>query len=208
MVASYTQLLAKRYQGKLDAAADDYIKFAVDGAKKMQQLIIDLLTYGQVGKQGYKFRTISSEAALSAALQNLAAAIRESEAVIRSGPLPPVWADPTQLERLFRNLLGNAVKFRRSRQPEIHVSGEESDAEWHFWVADNGIGIDPQHADRIFQLFQQLHTREEYPGTGIGLPICRKIAERHGGRIWVESQPGHGATFHFTISKSGSGAPR
>lgn len=206
MVTSYTQLLAERYQGKLDAAADDYIKFAVDGAKKMQQLIIDLLAYAQVGKQGHKFRMIRSEAALSAALRNLEAAILESDAVISSGPLPPVWADPVELERLFRNLLGNAVKFRQSRQPEIRVSGEESAAEWHFRVADNGIGIDAQHADRIFQLFQQLHAREEFAGTGIGLPICKKIVERHGGRIWVESEPGQGTTFHFTISKSGSEA--
>jgi len=206
MVASYTQLLAKRYRGKLDADADDFIEFAVDGAKRMQELITDLLAYARIGKRGQEFRTTSSEAALSAALQNLAAAIRESDAAIRSGPLPPVWADPVQLQQIFQNLLGNAVKFRHSRQPEIQVSGEESGAEWHFRVADNGIGIDPQHADRIFQLFQRLHTREQYPGTGIGLPICKRIAERHGGRIWVESQPGQGTTFHFTISKSGSEA--
>jgi chemotaxis family two-component system sensor kinase Cph1 len=118
-----------------------------------------------------------------------------------------VWADAVQLERVFRNLLGNAIKFRDSRRLEIQVGAEETGAEWHFWVADNGIGIDPRYADRIFELFERLHAREEYPGTGIGLPICRKIAERHGGRIWVESQPGRGTTFHFTISKSGSEAP-
>jgi light-regulated signal transduction histidine kinase (bacteriophytochrome) len=207
MVASYTQLLSERYRGKLDADADELIKFAVDGATRMRELILSLLEYGRIDMQEQQFRTTSSEAALSAALQNLAAAIRESDAVIRTGPLPPVWADAVQLERLFRNLLGNAVKFRHSRQPEIYVSGEESGAEWHFRVADDGIGIDPRHADQIFQVFEQLHTREEYPGTGIGLPICRKIVQRHGGRIWVESQPGQGATFHFTISKSGSEAP-
>ncbi len=207
MVASYTQLLAKRYQGKLDADADEFIEFAADGAKRMQELIVDLLAYARIGTLGREFRTTSSEAALSAALQDLAAAIRESDAVIRSGPLPPVWADPVQLQQVFQNLLGNAIKFRHSRQSEIRVSGEESGAEWHFSVADNGIGIDPRYADQIFQVFQRLHTREEYSGTGIGLPICKKIVERHGGRIWMESQPGHGATFHFTISKSGSEAP-
>jgi light-regulated signal transduction histidine kinase (bacteriophytochrome) len=179
----------------------------VEGATRMQELILGLLAYGRTGTRGHELRTTSSEAALAAALGNLVAAIQESDAVIRSGPLPPVWADPVQLQQVFQNLLGNAIKFRHTRQPEIQVSGEESGAEWHFWVADNGIGIDPQHSGRIFQLFQQLHAREEYPGTGIGLAICKKIAERHGGRIWVESQPGHGATFHFTISKSGSEAP-
>jgi PAS domain S-box-containing protein len=207
MVASYTQLLAKRYKGRLDADADDFIEFAVDGAKRMQQLIVDLLAYARIGTRGQEFRATSSEAALSAALQNLATAIRESDAAIRSGPLPPVWADPVQLQQIFQNLLGNAIKFRHAGRPEIQVSGEESGAEWHFRVADNGIGIDPQQADRIFQVFQRLHTREQYPGTGIGLPICKKIAERHGGRIWVEPRPGYGTTFHFTISKSGSEAP-
>jgi signal transduction histidine kinase len=207
MVASYTQLLAERYHGKLDADADEFIEFAVAGARRMQELILDLLAYGRIGTRGHEFRMTSSEAALSAALQNLGLAIRESDAVIRSGPLPTVWADSVQLQQVFQNLLGNAIKFRHSRRPEIQVSGEESGAEWHFCVADNGIGIEPQHADQIFQVFHQLHAREEYPGTGIGLPICKKIAERHGGRIWVESQPGHGATFHFTISKSGSEAP-
>jgi two-component system sensor histidine kinase/response regulator len=206
MVTSYTQFLAERYQGKLDADADECIAFAVDGAKRMRELILGLLAYGRIGTRGYEFRTTSSEAALSATLQNLAAAIRESDAVIRSGPLPAVWADPAQLQQVFQHLVGNAIKFRHSRRPEIQVSGEELGAEWHFWVADNGIGIDPRYADQIFQVFQQLHAREDYPGTGIGLPICRKIAERHGGRIWVESQPGQGTTFHFTISKSGSEA--
>ena len=201
MVSSYTQLLARRYRGRLDADADEYIAYAADGALRMQQLIDDLLAYARVSAREREFQTISSEAALSTALQNLAAAIQESEAVIRSGPLPPVRADPVQLGQLFQNLLGNAIKFRKSAAPHIDVACEEGPGEWRFSVSDDGIGIDPKSADRIFQVFQRLHTREEYPGTGIGLAICKKIAEQHGGRIWVTSQPGQGAAFQFTIRK-------
>jgi light-regulated signal transduction histidine kinase (bacteriophytochrome) len=204
MVASYTQLLARRYQGKLDQDADEFIAFAVDGAKRMQSLINDLLAYSRVGTRGGELRPTDAEAALSSALVNVQGAVKDSGAVIRHSPLPTVYADPVQLVQVFQNLLGNAIKFRNSEPPEIDVACEETPAEWSFSVRDNGIGIDPKYADRIFQVFQRLHTKTEYPGTGIGLAICKKIAERHGGRIWVASQPGQGATFHFTIHKNGA----
>ncbi|MGB7760780.1 MAG: ATP-binding protein [Bryobacteraceae bacterium] len=203
MVASYTQLLARRYQGKLGQDADEFIAFAVDGAKRMQNLINDLLAYSRVGTKGSELRLTDAEAALSSALVNVRAAIEDSGAVIRHSPLPIVYADPVQLVQVFQNLLGNAIKFHGGAPPEIDVAREETPEEWSFSVHDNGIGIDPKHADRIFQVFQRLHNRKDYPGTGIGLAICKKIAERHGGRIWVVSQPGQGATFHFTIHKNG-----
>jgi len=203
MVASYTQLLARRYQGKLGQDADEFIAFAVDGAKRMQNLINDLLAYSRVGKRGSELRLTDAEVALLSALANVRAAIEDSGAVIRHSPLPTVYADPAQLAQVFQNLLGNAIKFRNRKTPEIGVACEETPDEWCFSICDNGIGIDPKHADRIFQVFQRLHSRKDYPGTGIGLAICKKIAERHGGRIWVASQPGQGATFHFTIHKNG-----
>jgi signal transduction histidine kinase len=203
MVSSYTQLLARRYKGKLGQDADEFIAFAVDGAKRMQNLINDLLAYSRVGTKGGELRPTDAEAALSSALVNVRGAIEDSGAVIRHSPLPTVTADSVQLVQVFQNLLGNAIKFRNSKPPEIDVACEEAPSEWCFSVRDNGIGIDPKYADRIFQVFQRLHTKTDYPGTGIGLAICKKIAERHGGRIWVESQPGQGAAFHFTIHKNG-----
>ena len=203
MVASYTQLLARRYHGKLGQDADEFIAFAVDGAKRMQNLINDLLAYSRVGTKGSELRLTDAEAALLSALVNVRAAIEDSGAVIRHSPLPTVYADPVQLVQVFQNLLGNAIKFRNEGPPEIGIDCEETPEEWCFSVLDNGIGIDPKYADRIFQVFQRLNTRKDYPGTGIGLAICKKIAERHGGRIWVSSQPGHGAAFHFTIHKNG-----
>lgn len=203
MVASYTQLLARRYQGKLDRDADEFIAFAVDGAKRMQSLINDLLAYSRVGTKGGELRPTDAEAALSSALVNVQGAIEDSGAVIRHSPLPTVYADPVQLVQVFQNLLGNAIKFRNNKPPEIDVACEETSQEWSFSVRDNGIGIDPKYADRIFQVFQRLHNKKDYPGTGIGLAICKKIAERHGGRIWVVSQSGQGATFQFTIHKNG-----
>jgi signal transduction histidine kinase len=203
MVASYTQLLARRYKGKLGQDADEFIEFAVDGAKRMQSLINDLLAYSRVGTKGGELRPTDAEAALSSALVNVRGAIEDSGAVIRHSPLPTVSADSVQLVQVFQNLLGNAIKFRNSGPPEIDVACEEAPGEWCFSVRDNGIGIDPKYADRIFQVFQRLHTKKDYAGTGIGLAICKKIAERHGGRIWVVSQPGQGATFHFTIHKNG-----
>jgi len=205
MVSSYTQLLAKRYKGKLGPDADDFIAFAVDGAKRMQQLISDLLSYSRVTTRGAELRPTDSEAALSTALANLRMAIEESGAQIGRGPMPTVYADPGQLVRLFQNLVGNAIKFRTTAPPQIALEALDEGENWHFSVTDNGIGIDPRDAELIFQVFQRLHTQTEFPGTGIGLAICKKIVDRHDGRIWVESRVGAGATFHFTISKKAGG---
>jgi signal transduction histidine kinase len=202
MVASYTQLLARRYKGKLDADADEFIGFAVDGATRMQGLIQDLLSYSRVTTKGQSLQLTDARAACNAALENLQSSIKDSKAVVNVGPLPAVLADATQLTQLFQNLIGNAVKYRNQRRPEIQVAARPNGDEWVLSVKDNGIGIAPQYSDRIFQMFQRLHTREEYSGTGIGLAICRKIVERHGGRIWVESRPGNGSTFLFTIPRT------
>jgi len=199
MLSSYSQLLSKRYQGRLDQKADTYIRFIVDGAKRMQVLINDLLTYSRVGTRGKPLGPTDCEAVLKAALTSLQIAIRESGAVVTQDPLPTVLGEESQLGQLFQNLIGNGIKYRNSRAPQIHVSCRQKAADWLFSVKDNGIGIDPQYAERIFIIFQRLHTREEYPGTGIGLAVCKKIVERHGGRIWVESEAGKGATFYFTL---------
>ena len=199
MVSSYTQLLARRYQGKLGADADEFIAFAVDGATRMQRLINDLLAYSRVTTKGHEFKPVEAEAALKPALSNLQAAIEESEAAVTFDPLPVVNADSGQLTQLFQNLIGNAIKFRRAEPLRVHVSAEQRAKEWEFCVRDNGIGIEPQHVERIFVIFQRLHPAVEFPGTGIGLAICKKIAERHGGRLWVTSEPGAGSVFHFTI---------
>jgi PAS domain S-box-containing protein len=204
MVASYTQMLAKRYEGQLDEKADRWIGYAVDGARRMQALINDLLALSRVGTHGRPFEPTDCGAVLARALGSFTAAIAESGAHITSDPMPTVSADSVQIEQLFQNLLGNAVKFRRADTAcEIHISAERRRVDgremWVLGVGDNGIGIDPTYAEQVFAMFQRLHTREEYPGTGIGLAICRKIVERHGGRIWVESTPGAGATFRFTL---------
>jgi PAS domain S-box-containing protein len=205
MVSSYTQLLARRYQGQLDAAANKFIGYAVDGANRMQRLIEDLLAYSRVGARAKGFGSTDCTAVLEQALANLKAAIENSGAVVTHGPLPAVVHDNLLLAQLFQNLIGNAIKFHVEMPPRIHVSaGQKGDA-WVFAVRDNGIGIDPQYADRIFTIFQRLHTNEEYAGTGIGLAICKKIVERRGGRIWVESQPGSGSTFYFTVPMGGDG---
>ncbi len=201
MVSSYTQLLARRYQGKLGQDADEFIEFAVDGARRMQNLINDLLAYSRVGRRGGDLRATDAEAVLSSALTNLRAAIEESKATITRQPLPTVYADPVQLGQIFQNLIGNALKFRNSEPPHVDVTSSENEQEWCFAVRDNGIGIDPAFNERVFQVFQRLHGKKDYPGTGIGLAISKKIAERHGGRIWIESQLGQGATFRFTIRK-------
>jgi PAS domain S-box-containing protein len=200
MVASYVQLLARRYKDKLDADANDFIGFAVDGAKRMQTLINDLLAYSRVGTRAKPLVLLDSEVVLRDALRNLEVAVDESGAQIAHDKLPLVHGDATQLSQLFQNLLSNAIKFRRQGEaPQIYLGAERRDSEWVFSVRDNGIGMDLRHADRIFQIFQRLHTRDEYPGTGIGLAVCKKIVERHGGRIWVESKLGQGSTFCFTL---------
>ena len=203
MVSSYTQLLARRYQGQLDATANEFIAFAVDGADRMQKLINDLLTYSRVGTRAQAFQPTDCTAALGQALANLRAAIETSGTLVTHGPLPAVVHDNLLLVQLFQNLIGNAIKFHVEAPPRVHVSADRQGDEWVFAVRDNGIGIDPQYADRIFTIFQRLHTREEYPGTGIGLAICKKIVEHRGGRIWVESQPGTGSTFYFSIPMGG-----
>ena len=207
MVASYMQLLAKRYRGKLDADADDFINYAVDGAERMRALLNDLLEYSRVGTRGKPFKLISCEDVLEQAVTNLKMAIEDSGALVDHGYLPMLVADEGQLVQLFQNLIGNAIKFCNQESPRIHVSAEKRDRVWVFSVRDNGIGIDPQHAQRIFEMFKRLHTREEYPGTGMGLAICKKIVGRHGGHIWVHSQPGEGATFYFSIPVTGGESP-
>lgn len=199
MVGSYTQLIAKRYRGKLDADADEFIGYAVDGATRMQKLIQDLLTYSRLSTTAREFEPAPMGAVLACALDNIGGAIKESQAVITHDRLPTVRGDAQQLAHVFQNLLSNALKFRGEKPPLIHISAHRADGEWRFSVRDEGIGIDPQYAGRIFVIFQRLHTRAEYPGTGIGLAICKKIIERHGGRIWVESELGKGATFWFSI---------
>jgi len=201
MVASYTQLLSRRYKGKLDADADEFISFAVDGASRMQRLIQDLLAYSRVGTKGKDLLNTSSEEALQQALINLRGAIEESSALVTHDPLPAVMADEMQLVQLFQNLVGNAIKYQNPGTPRIHVSAVRSvGKKWIFSVKDNGLGIDPQYFERIFGMFQRLHKREEFAGTGIGLAICKKIVERHGGSISVESRPGQGATFRFSLA--------
>ena len=199
MVTSFTQLLAKRYSGQLDSEADKIINFAVDGAKRMEVLIEGLLAYSRIGSQGKTFQSVDCGELLDRALSNLQLAIEETKTQIIRNPLPTVIGDATQLIQLFQNLLANAIKYHREEPPIIEIGAEAQQQEWLFWVKDNGIGIDPQYCDRIFQIFQRLHTRQEYPGTGIGLAICHKIVEHHGGRIWVESTVEQGATFYFTL---------
>jgi len=204
MVASYTQLLAKRYKGRLDSDADEFIAYAVDGAHRMQLLIGDLLAYCRVGTKGEEPRETSSEAALEQALLNLQGAIQESGGVVTHDPLPTVIADGAQLVQLFQNVVGNAIKYRSAELPRVHVSANKNGGnEWIFSMRDNGLGIDPKYFEKIFVMFQRLHGREEFSGTGIGLAVCKKIAARHGGRMWVESEPGKGSTFYFALPERG-----
>jgi len=199
MVSLYTQLLAKRYGPKLDGSALEFIDFAVAGVKRMRLLIRDLLEYSRVGARGQFLAMTDCNAVLDLTLNNLEAVIEESRARITRGPLPVIMADDVQLGQLFQNLISNAIKYRDSKPPEIHVGCKQEESHWLFWVRDNGIGIDPQYAERIFIIFQRLHGKGEYPGSGIGLAICKKIVERHGGKIWVESELGKGSTFYFTL---------
>jgi PAS domain S-box-containing protein len=198
-VASCVQLLQKRYEGQLDTRADEFITHAVDGTKRMQTLINDLLAYSRISTHAQVFASTDCEVVLHEALANLMVAISESGAVVTRDAMPTVSGDATQLTQLFQNLIGNALKFRGERPPRIHIGAARKDGEWRFSVADNGIGMEPQYFERVFLVFQRLHTRKEYQGTGIGLAICKKVVERHGGRIWAESELGQGATFCFTI---------
>ena len=201
MVASFTQLLANRYQDTLDQDAKDFIKYAVDGATRMQALISDLLTYSKVDRQEKSCGLINLDEILGQVLLNLKLAMVDSGAVITHDPLPVIMADEMQLGQLLQNLIGNAIKFRGEKPPRIHVSSKQNDNGWQISVHDNGIGISPEHRERVFLIFQRLHTMAEYPGTGIGLAICKKIVEGHGGRIWIESPPEGGSTISFTLLK-------
>jgi light-regulated signal transduction histidine kinase (bacteriophytochrome) len=201
MVGNYTQLLARRYKDKLDAEAEEFISFAVNGVTRMQALVNDLLEYSRVGRRGKEFALTNCEKVLCNVLQQLKTSIEETKGVVTHNILPSVFADHSQLEQLFQNLIANSLKFHGKDLPKIHISAEEDVNHWIFSVADNGIGIDSQYSERIFLIFQRLHTCVEYPGTGIGLAICKKIIEHHGGRIWVKSAVGNGCTFFFTIPK-------
>jgi signal transduction histidine kinase len=199
MVHNYLQLLRQRYQDKLDGNASEFIGFALDGARRMHELIQDLLTYSRVGTHGKEFAPVDCTEAFERAVANLSLSIDENNARVDHDPLPMINGDLVQLTQLFQNLIGNAIKFRGERRPEIHIGAERKDSEWELTVADNGIGIAEQDFQRIFVVFQRLHSREKYPGTGIGLAVCKKIVERHGGRIWVESRLGRGTTFHIIL---------
>lgn len=198
-ITSYSQLLERRYKGKLDGDALEFIDYVVDGAKRMQELINDLLVYSRVGTRGQEFEPVEMEAVYNRVLANLQVAIEEHRAKISHDPLPKVMADGLQLVQLMQNLIGNAIKFHGEAPPKVHVSAQVQNQEALFCVSDEGIGFEPQYAERIFQVFQRLHSKRSYPGTGIGLAICKKIVERHGGRIWVDSQLGKGAKFYFTL---------
>jgi signal transduction histidine kinase len=202
MVSSYVQLLGRRYKGKLDQDADEFIAFASEGAIRMQRLINDLLAYSRVGTRGKGFEEVNLEAVLARALENLQLSLREKNAEVTHDPLPVVYGDIGQLTQVFQNLIDNAVKFRAEAQPRVHISARLEGNEYVCSVQDNGIGIAPEFMNRLFVLFQRLHTRRDYPGTGIGLAICKRIVERHGGKIWVESKPGEGSTFFFQIAAS------
>lgn len=200
MVASYTQLLARRYAGKLDQDADEFIGFAVDGARRMQELINDLLAYSRAGTRPLQLDAVDVNRMVDQIVADFGVAIADSDAHVTHDVLPTVQADATQLRQVFQNLIANGLKFHRPEAaPRVHVSSRREDDAWVFGIEDNGIGIEPQYMERIFALFQRLHTRAEYPGTGIGLAICKRIVERHGGRIWLESEYGHGTTFWFTL---------
>ncbi len=205
-VGGFMSMLRKEYSGKLDAEAHEYIEQAVEGAERMQALINDLLTYSRVGSRGGVMRRVEMKTALEDALTNLRTAIAESGAKVTHGPLPAITADASQMVQLFQNLIGNAIKFHGPRRPEIHVAARQEEGRWLFSVQDNGIGIEPQYYERIFLIFQRLHSRAQYPGTGIGLAVCKRITERHSGTISVESTPGKGTTFHFTLPEKGEDA--
>ncbi len=199
MVTSFTQLLERKYSGHLDQDADQIIGFAVDGATRMEELIRDLLAYSRVGNSGKTLELVDTNKILDQALSNLHLAIQEDQILIVREALPQVLGNASQLIQLWQNLIDNGIKYRRAESPKIEIGAKVESGQYLFWVKDNGIGINPKYSDRIFQIFQRLHTRQEYPGTGTGLAICYKIIERHGGKIWVDSRLGRGATFYFTL---------
>jgi signal transduction histidine kinase len=199
MVTAYTQLLGERYRGRLDESADKYIGYASEGAQRMQILIQDLLAFSRIGRNSATSASVDCNAVMAEVLLSLAPAILESSATVTLGELPAVWADGTQVAQLFQNLIANAIKFRGEGRPVISIQAERADQHSLFSVSDNGIGIAPEYAQNIFVVFQRLHARSEYPGNGVGLAICKKIVERYGGRIWVESEAGSGSTFKFTL---------
>ena len=199
MVISFTQLLSKRYKDKLDDDANEFIQFAVEGARRMNELISDLLTYSSIGTQGKNFELTDCEEVMEVVILNLQSSIQERGAKITHEKLPTVNADISEIIQLLQNLIGNAIKFHSEKPPRIHISTKQEDNKWVFSVKDNGIGIDPKYFNQIFKIFKRLHTREEYSGSGIGLAICKKIVERHGGNIWVESEVGKGSIFYFSI---------
>jgi signal transduction histidine kinase len=203
VITGYLQLIEKRYKGRLDNDADDFINFAVDGAGRMQNLIVDLLAYSRVTRKARPFALFDSNDLLKQAISNLDATIKAADAAVTYDPLPSVMADGIQLIQVFQNLISNALKFHSNKRPQIHITCKHETSEWVFSIKDNGIGIEQAYKDRIFVIFQRLHSRKEYPGTGIGLAICKKVVERHGGRIWFESEPGKGSTFYFTIPDKG-----
>ncbi len=203
VVANYVQLLSHRYKGKLDKDADEFISYTLDGTERMQALIDGLLEYSRAGKGERKFDPVNLEEIMKRVRSNLSLAIQESKAEVTQDPLPNVMGHAPSLAQLFQNLVANAIKFRDARSPHVHISALKKDEEWQFSVRDNGIGIDPKHHTRLFVIFQRLHTREKFQGTGIGLAVCKKIVEYHGGRIWVESELGKGTAFHFTIPAKG-----
>lgn len=199
MISSYTKLLAKRYKGRLDSDADEFIRYAVEGANRMERLIEDLLAYSRVSTRSKPVQPVDSESCFQEVVDSLRMAIEDSGAIVTHDPLPMVMSDPTQLGQVFQNLIGNGIKFRGSEDPRIHVTATRNDDEWRFCVSDNGIGLDPEFTPRIFEIFQRLHGGEKYPGTGIGLAICKRTVERHGGRIWAESRGEKGSKFYFTL---------
>jgi len=201
-VGGYVKLLQRRFPGNMDAKAMEYIAGAVDGAGRMEHLITDLLAFSRVGTRSSALRLTDLNPALDEALQNLDMSLKSAGAQVTRERLPALAADSTQMMQLFQNLIGNALKFRRPEPPEIHIGAAHNEGRWIIGVRDNGIGIEPRYFERIFQIFQRLHTRKHYPGTGIGLAICKKIVERHGGTIWVESQLGCGSTFYFSIPEN------
>jgi light-regulated signal transduction histidine kinase (bacteriophytochrome) len=203
MIHSFVQLLQRRLDHNLDAESEEYLQYVVEGARRIQTLIDDLLSYTRLGAQSLSLQAVDLEKVLSEALSNLKLATEEKGAVLDWDPLPVVEADRTHMVLLFQNLLGNAIKFNGDKKPKVHIGAKEEADRWVLSVADNGIGIESKYFEKIFVVFQRLHARGDYPGTGIGLALCKKIVDQHNGKIWVESEPGQGSTFYFTIPKKG-----